>query len=181
MYLRGLGTVTTIPNTDAATCSRAGGAWSQNPDIRRNDIPGQGAYWVSSQQGTCTIITPDAPPPSAPANVTVNTSTNTQVSPQISPNLIQQQQPKDSPITAGTVSAPSDRMVASSQGTEDVQLIPQSAPASPAVSYFPDTTAQAAPATVAPAENFFVKNAPYEMIGLAILAGLGMIAMSRKK
>ncbi len=43
-----------------------------------------------------------APTATSTVTVTVPTNVNTNINPQISPNLIQQQQPQNSPVTAGT-------------------------------------------------------------------------------
>lgn len=179
MYLRGLGSITVIPRVDWTTCKNMNGAFaSDNP---AKFAQGYGEGFAS---GTCTVITPETVSPT-PANITVNTATNTQVSPQISPNLIQQQQPTNSPVSAGTVSSPTDRMIASpvTNAPEPLKTAPAPTP-SPAMQttteYIPGPSMpEVQTPTVAP-ENFFVKNAPYEMIGIAILAGLGMMALSRR-
>lgn len=94
MYLSGLRGVQYGMSSKA--CAALGGQWQNaNPNVPTfNPI------------GNC--FTPDVAPAApqqqaAPVvTVTVPTNVNTNVSPQISPNLIQQQQPTNSPVSAGT-------------------------------------------------------------------------------
>lgn len=95
MYLQGLNSIVKLPTwVTYPACNAMGGTFSPVND---------------GSLGECFVKQADAPvqQASAPANITVNTSTNTQVSPVISPNLIQQQQPTNSPIGATTSGAPS--------------------------------------------------------------------------
>lgn len=104
MYLRGLAactpdTVLNMPNdgrqftsrNNRSTCEGRGGLFSE------------GGCWIKDN-GVCTSWLPDKcvyrGACAAPASNT--TTITTQVSPQISPNLIQQQQPTNSPVGAST-------------------------------------------------------------------------------
>lgn len=94
----GTGAAEGVPNMSREQCN---GTWT----------PYNTVNYTLNPLGTCYPNAPKASAPAAqqaPANITVSvpTNVNTQVSPQISPNLIQQQQPTNSPVGAATSSTP---------------------------------------------------------------------------
>ncbi len=102
MYLTGLGEVTRTRNLTRAICeNQFHGSFMPYNTVN--------ATWDSL--GDCMIMEAPKPvaQPAPPAQISVNvpTNVNTQVSPQVSPNLIQQQQPTNSPVGAATTANPS--------------------------------------------------------------------------
>lgn len=188
MYLQGLHGVTTIPGASFPTCTAAGGIWS----------PGQ-----YMNQGTCTVITPDAASAPASVNVSVPTNVTTQVSPQISPILTQQDQPVSSPVTAGTTSAPqqsagdaaftdylktlAEQQAADRKAMMDALAQASAASAAPAPSMTPISTVEtygAAPSSTVPAAPVAVNNSapaqsiPWQTILLVLAGGAAVYAVT---
>ncbi len=117
MYLRGLSAVTVIPGVAYNSCLNMHGAFSGNP-MACNNQPSS----CTADLGNCTIVTADTSAPAANINVSVPTTTT--VSPQVSPNLIQQQQPTNSPVGATTSQTqPTDSPVSTSTMSPDVQAL----------------------------------------------------------
>jgi len=120
MYLRALGALKALgldaraqqfyysgqwQGTDPLACERAGGLVT----VTYSGTAGAGAGYTERAYFGCRMPAYAPPPPQAapspPITITVPTSVQTTVAPQISPVFVQQDEPRDSPVTAGTVQA----------------------------------------------------------------------------
>jgi len=90
---------------DPLACERAGGIVT----VTYSGTAGAGAGYTEKAYFGCRMPAyapqPQAAPLPQPITITVPTSVQTTVSPQISPVFVQQDEPRDSPVTAGTVQA----------------------------------------------------------------------------
>lgn len=182
MYLGGLKGI--AYGISQKSCSAMGGQWQNaNPNVP-----------TFNPVGNCYYPDPVAAPPpaqQAPVTVYVPTNVNTQVSPQISPNLIQQQQPTNSPVGASTaqtaapqvvtptpvIVAPAPTSPASTAG-DDMQALLDAIAASQAAtvpstyspSYSGGSDAVFAPSPVAPVVAVdYTKYIPYALLAAGAL------------
>ena len=93
---------------DPDDCRARGGIPNYTDSTRTNPTASELIPYAQRQQKvrtwTCQVPV-SAPPPSAPITISVPTSVQTAVSPQVSPVFVQQDEPQNSPVSAGTVQA----------------------------------------------------------------------------